>query len=775
MSEADERPVRLRFECSAEADVAWEISGLQLTERLDEPYQLRLELRTDDGAAEPMAMLGASITVTVERGPLTREFCGIVEAVEDGLADQKHVLANLSVVPALMALAHRRTSRIFQEMTIPDILDEVLNEGLGPYERSIDTAFLSADYPAQEYTVQYRETDLDFVHRLMQEHGISYRFKHEDGKEILVLLDSNSAWEPLHSFGNGEGLLPLVQRGGAPGMREDIREFSRESKLRSTVARTAVFDWLAPAAITESENAEVADLGHANGAELTPEREDYEHEEPTTLFGYRTAGLDSAAVDGQVKLRRTLHQRDAVRCMGMSTATGLSPGVKFELLDHPQAELDGQYVVVAIDHAAGDFANPEIPDEAYTNRFECIPAAVEWRPARHTKRPRIPSVQTATVVGPAGEEIHTDEHGRIKVQFHWDRAAGYDENASCFIRVVQPWAGNGWGFVWLPRIGMEVAVTFVDGDPDRPIVTGCLYNGANATPYPLPDDKTKSTIKSASSPGGGGFNELRFEDAAGSEEIYIHAQKDFNEVVLNDHNTTVGNNQTNNVDVDQTQTVHGNQSETIDGNQDMTVSGNRTVHVVGDFTETIDATETRTVTGAVTESFSAGETRTIAADQSETIGGSVTRTITGGVTETVTGALKQTIIGGVSCTTPATFEVTAAAGITLTSAAAIKMVAPAGITIVAPGGTTTVDSFFDSVGGAIKDAFSAKMEIIGLKISMISMMTLTVANNKVDVVNLKVDINRAYFKKDGLKLESGMAAFHQGALNMCAWELTTFT
>src|SRR5690606_38589492 len=173
------------------------------------------------------------------------------------------------------------------------------------------------------------------------------------------------------------------------------------------------------------------------------------------------------------------------------------------------------------------------------------------------------------------------EHGGIKVQFHWDREGQSDENSSCFVRVVQPWAGNGWGFVFLPRIGMEVAVNFVDGDPDRPMVVGCVYNGENVPPYGLPDDKTKSTVKTNSSPGGGGFNELRFEDAAGSEEIFIHAQKDFNEVVLNDHNTTVGNNQTNNVDVDQTQTVHGNQSETVDGNQDMSVGGNRTVAVTG--------------------------------------------------------------------------------------------------------------------------------------------------------------------------------------------------
>ncbi|NJK32659.1 MAG: type VI secretion system tip protein VgrG, partial [Deltaproteobacteria bacterium] len=542
------------------------------------------------------------------------------------------------------------------------------------------------------------------------------------------------------------------------------REFSRESKLRPTVARTLVFDWLAPAETQDAENAEVTDFGSPNGAELTPEREDYVHEEPSTLFGYRSEGLDFAAVENQVALRRKLHERDAVRYVGVGTATGLGCGVKFELLDHPSPEFDRQYFVIAVEHAAGDYAS-SVPGEAYTNRFECLPVEVEWRPDRQTKRPRIASVQTATVVGPAGEEIHTDEHGRIKVQFHWDRAKLYDEQASCFIRVVQPWAGNGWGFVFLPRIGMEVVVTFVDGDPDRPIVTGCLYNGDHTPPYPLPDDKTKSTIKSESSPGGGGFNELRFEDAAGSEEIYIHAQKDFNEVVLNDHNTTVGNNQTNNVDVDQTQTVHGNQSETVDGNQDMTVGGNRTVHVVGNFDETIDGSETRTVTGAVDETFAASETRNISADQSETIGGSVTRTISGSVTETVSGSLSQTITGGVSVTTPATFDVTAAGGVTMTAAGGIKMIAPAGFTVLAPGGTKTIDQDFWKFGGGQGDAFSWQIGIAGIKLDMVGVaMAYTVM--KMEFASVQMTHVSMALENEPLKLESFGEGILMGALSM---------
>jgi type VI secretion system secreted protein VgrG len=756
MTELDEQIVRLGFESDTETE--WEVVNLELSERLNEPYVLRLELRTEDPMAEPLTMLGTAVTVSVERATLQRDLCGIVESVEDGLSDGQHVLAVLTVVPALMALTHRRTSRIFQDMTIPAILQEVLDEGLGPYERSVDVGFLSGNYVEQEYTVQYQETDFDFVNRLMEEYGIVYFFKH-DGVETLTLTDDPSAYEDLVSHNNEGGVLPMVLREAAAGMGENIHLFHRESRLRPTVARTAVFDWLSPAAAQLAEDETVTDLGFTNGAELTPAREDYEHEEPSTLYGYRSAGLDMSAVENQVRLRRVVHQRDATGCVGVTTATQLSPGVKFELLDHPQTDLDGQYLVVAAEHST----NSASAEGGYTVRFECVPIDLEWRPVRKTRRPRLPSMQTATVVGPAGEEIHTDEHGRIKVQFHWDRDGAADEHSSCFIRVVQPWAGNGWGFVFLPRIGMEVAVTFIDGDPDRPVVTGCLYNGANATPYPLPDDKTKSTIKTETSPGGGGFNELRFEDAAGAEEIYIHAQKDFNEVVLNDHNTTVGNNQTNNVDVDQTQTVHGNQSETVDGNQDMTVGGNRTVHVVGDFEETIDATETRTVTGAVTETFSASETRDIAADQTETIGGSVTHTITGdvtetisgGVTQTITGSVTQTITGGQTITTPATYNLTAAGGITMT--------APAGIKMIAPGGTTVVDKFFDSYGAKKFTAYANTISIVGNKLDLVG-NAVGVTNFKFDVVNIKIDLCNFKYANKPMEVKDLPLSVRKGAV-----------
>ncbi len=772
MAEDSEHPVHVRFESDV-LDADWQVAGFRYSEAFNEPFELVVELYTTDLWAEPAQILGANATLTIERGMLTRDIAGIVERIADGVIQQGRLVTQVTIVTAVRALGMRKTSRIFQDMTIVEILQEVLDEGLGPYERSIDTGYLSGTYEAQEYTVQYQETDLQFVHRLMEEYGISYRFKTDGDKDLMLLGDSESAWIPLVSLGNESGALPVNLRDGGSGGREDIRKFQRISKLRSTVQRTLVFDWMAPTSLVDAESKTSADVVIPNGAQLEPEREEYDHGEPSTTYGYRTDGLVVSQVETQVALRRALHQRDAVRCQGTSSATQMSPGCKFELLDHPQADLGSEYLVTEVVHSYGSFAGGEPGTDAYINQFECIPAAVEWRPARRHPRPRIASVQTATVVGPSGEEIHTDEHGRIKVQFHWDRGGAFDENSSCFVRVVQPWAGNGWGFVWLPRIGMEVVVTFVDGDVDRPIVTGSLYNGANATPYPLPDDKTKSTIKSNSSPGGSGFNELRFEDAAGSEEIFIHAQKDFNEVVLNDHNTTVGNNQTNNVDVDQTQTVHGNQSETVDGNQDMTVGGNRTVHVVGNFEETIDGTETRTVTGAVDETFAASETRNIAADQSETIGGSVTRTITGSVTQTISGSatdtiagsLSQTIAGGVTVTTPAAYAVTAAGGIT--------MVAPAGFTVLAPGGTKTVDQDFWKFGGGQGDAYTWQIGISAIKLDLVAMAMAHTAF-KLESVGVVMAATGFKLENEATELKSVGEAITLGVASVFTFGLTVF-
>ncbi len=580
-----EHRVTARFESESESE--WQVAGFRLTERLNEPYEIAVELFTTDLWAEPTRLLGTKATLFIERATLLREVPGIIERIEDGEIQAGHLVIRVILTAGLRALGMRKNSRIFQEVTIPEILQKVLNEGLGPFERRIDIGGLSGNYVAQEYTVQFGETDLQFADRLMEEYGISYRFSSEDGEEVMVLGDSAGAWVDLISLGNHEAMLPVNLREGGSGGREEVRSFRRTSELRSTVVRTMVFDWLTPTPLINAQCRASADLA-INGAKIGPEREEYDHSEPSTTHGYRSIPLDVRELEAGTARRRALHQRDAVRCVGTSTAILMTTGCKFELIDHPHADLGGEYLVTEVIHSFGTHAGSQPGTDAYINQFECIPSTVEWRPTARHPRPRVAGIQTATVVGPAGEEIHTDAHGRIKVQFHWDRGGEFDENSSCFVRVVQPWAGNGWGFVWLPRIGMEVAVSFVDGDLDRPIVAGCLYNGAHSTPYPLPNEKTKSTIKSESSPGGGGFNELRFEDAAGSEEIFLHAQKDLREVVLHDMATSVGCNQSLRVGNNRCKEVGGHEVIAVHKDRIAVIDGSESVHVKGSLDMTID-------------------------------------------------------------------------------------------------------------------------------------------------------------------------------------------
>lgn len=267
--------------------------------------------------------------------------------------------------------------------------------------------------------------------------------------------------------------------------------------------------------------------------------------------------------------------------------------------------------------------------DPYANRFECIPHAQTYRPARRAPKPRVYSVQTATVVGPAGEEIHTDEHGRIKVLFHWDRRDVHDETASCWVRVQQSWAGPGWGFVFLPRVGMEVVVTFIDGDPDRPLVTGCVYNGTNQPPYPLPAEKTKSTMKSQSSPGGSGFNELRFEDRAGAEEIFLHGQRDWNTVVENDVTERVGHDRTRHVRNDEAvhigrhhvQSVGTTRTRSVGEDESVSVGGDRELHIGGDSQRQVGGAERIGIDGDRRVRVQGSERARVGGDRVESVGG----------------------------------------------------------------------------------------------------------------------------------------------------------
>jgi type VI secretion system secreted protein VgrG len=548
----------------------WKFRSFQLEERIDAPYELIVDVTNDDTTADPLALLGQNATLTIERYA-PRDIHGIVRRVERGAGGgtDREMHARLTIVPAVWALGRTRKTRIFQEMSVKDILQEVLSNGLSPLQREVSLD-LQQTYEPREYCVQWEESDLAFCERLMQEEGIWYVFKHDGDKEVMVLGDTVTSFPVLESQGGGEE-VPYSALSQGSGPLEAVLSLVSSRQLVPNKFEVREYDWTR--ASTEFEG-EAALTGSSAASEHEPTMEEYAHGPIVHFSKYAGTAFSGNDAAKQAELWKRRRQVEIERAQARTELTGVTAGMSFTVAGHPVAELDRGWRVAALRSkgAAVGEGGGEVEVE-FSNELELVPADTDWRPARtHFKR-RVHSVLTATVVGPSGEEIFTDAHGRVKVQFHWDRDGQRDDHSSCFLRSMQPWAGQGWGFVFLPRIGMEVVVSFVDGDIDRPLVIGSVYNSTNTPPYPLPDDKTKSTIKSNSSPGGDGFNELRFEDAAGAEEIFIHAQKDMNETILHNHTRSVGANETISVTGNRTKSVDKNETITITGSQKITISG----------------------------------------------------------------------------------------------------------------------------------------------------------------------------------------------------------
>lgn len=454
-------------------------------------------------------------------------------------------------VPWLWFLTRTSDCRIFQDKTVPEILETIFSErGFTDFKNR-----LQGKFEKREYCVQYRETAFNFVSRLMEEEGIFYFFEHEADKHTLVLADKPSEFKPCP-------LQDMVSYKSVVGQdREEdmISEFTITNEVRAGQYTVNDFNFENPT-LDLTTNV-------GGGGDKKFEIYDYPGEYKTKGEGERLVGI---RVDEESALR--------VIITGESTCRGFVSGFRFDLRDHYRRDLNKAYVLTSIFHAADlgtNWHSNEGGDgqESYRNSFQCIPHPTPFRPTRRTPVPVVHGTQTAIVVGPAGEEIYTDKYGRVKVQFHWDRIGQYNETSSCWIRVSHLWAGKGWGAINLPRIGQEVIVDFLEGDPDQPIITGRVYNGESMPPYKLPDEQTKSTLKSYSSKGGGGFNEIRLEDKKGSEQVFIHAEKNQDNRVKNDSLEWVGKDRHLIVKGDQFENVGGDKHLTIKGNQNEKVDG----------------------------------------------------------------------------------------------------------------------------------------------------------------------------------------------------------
>jgi type VI secretion system secreted protein VgrG len=488
------------------------------------------------------------------------------------------------VVPWLWFLSLSRDCRIFQEMDVLEIVEEVFTD-LGYSDFDIRCM---RSYPKREYCVQYRESHLSFVSRLMDEEGIFYFFEHSESTHTLVIADDNSSAEPCPA---AERVRILEE--SPPG--EDVVHALR-AKHSVHLGRVTLrdYDYLKPSLQLESS---------VSGEEW---EESYDY-----------PGLYDDLEEGDRFTRIRLEESEVGRHMvqGTGRCRGFRAGFRFDLEGHYRSDANRTYMLVEVRHEgqAGGYRSGEGGATSYSNHFLAIPHEVPFRPARQSEKPVVRGTQTAVVVGPSGEEIWVDEHSRIKVQFHWDRRGQKDENSSCWIRVASTWAGKSWGAIEIPRIGQEVLVDFLEGDPDRPIVVGSVYNAEQTPPWGLPGSGTISGVKSRSSKGGGGYNEISLEDKKGSELLNIHAQKNMVTKVLNNQSTTVDNDQSVTVHNDQTITVDNNRKITVTGERSETVTKNTSLTVTdGDYLQTVvKGSATIRVKKDVTEVFEENQRTTV--------------------------------------------------------------------------------------------------------------------------------------------------------------------
>ncbi|MFO0615816.1 MAG: type VI secretion system tip protein TssI/VgrG [Polyangiaceae bacterium] len=624
-------------------------------------FQFELTLVSPDAIAFS-DVVGKSATIGFLGPQAPERFAhGIVSRFEHTHDGRKHSYYRLTLVPKLWRLQHRHDSRIFQGKTVPDIVKEVL-QGASLAEGDDFEMKATGNYSPREYCVQYRESDFAFVSRLLEEEGIFYFFKHSDGHHVLVISDEAKSHEPIPDPSS----VPFFASVDGTAPPDAVMRLSTAEEVRP--GKVSLGDWnfkkpsLSLAA--ESQGKKDTDL----------EIYDAPHEYSLPADGTKLS-----------KIRLEELERPRVVASGASGCKRFIAGYVFTLTDHTRDASNRGYLLTRVVHAATDQHQFDGGGERahYSNQFVAIPDDVAFRPERRTPRPTVKGSQTAIVTGAGGEEIHTDEHGRVKVHFHWDRKGSKDDKSSCWIRVSQLWAGAGYGAMYIPRVGHEVIVDFLEGDPDQPIIVGRVYHGANVPPYPLPAEKTKSTIRTNSSPGGGGSNELRFEDKAGSEEIYLHGQKDYNIKIEHDKNQKIGHDETldvvhdktihighdrtKTVDNDQFETIGGNKTidvakdhkETIHQNESLTVGGNETIKIAGHqkvtidktrtedillaHTETIGLAQTSSVGGMWNKSVGAAMTLSVGLKKSESVGGSSTESVGSDKTVTVGGAASETI------------------------------------------------------------------------------------------------------------------------------------
>ncbi|KAB0547007.1 type VI secretion system tip protein VgrG [Pseudomonas argentinensis] len=594
-------------------------------ESLGRLFHYELSLASENSSLKLNALLGKPMGLAVQLADGSdRYFHGIVARCSQTAHRGQFASYQVTLKPWLWLLSRTSDCRIFQSKTVPDIVKQVFRDlGFSDFEDA-----LTRSYREWDYCVQYRETSFDFVSRLMEQEGIYYYFRHEQERHVLVLCDAYGA----HSTAPGYARVPFYPLDDQMRERDHIHDWHLAHEVQPGSLALNDYDFQRPSARLEVRSSIARE--HANA--------DY------PLYDYPGEYVQSK--DGEQYARNRIEaiqaQHEQIRLKG--NARGLGSGHLFNLTDYPRDDQNREYLIVDSEYTITQDLYESGRDSEnfqFDSSLTCIDASQVFRPLPRTVQPIVQGPQTAMVVGPKGEEIWTDQYGRVKVHFYWDRHDQSNENSSCWIRVSQNWAGKNWGSIQIPRIGQEVIVSFLEGDPDRPIITGRVYNAEQTVPYDLPANATQSGTKSRSSKGGtpANFNEIRMEDKKGEEQLFIHAEKNQDIEVENDETHWVGHDRTKTIDNDETVHVKHDRTETVDNNETITIGVDRTEKVgnnesitIGvNRTENVGSNESISIGANRTESVGSNETISIGANRTESVGSNETISIGANRTESV--------------------------------------------------------------------------------------------------------------------------------------------
>jgi type VI secretion system secreted protein VgrG len=644
------------------------------SEGISELFRYEVDLLAEaDTSIDPTDIVGQKVCLGIQADDAGTEryFNGIVSSFEMNGGETEFKNYTATIVPSLWFLTLNKNTRVFQNKTVIDVIKEVLSTySISP---TVDT---SAEYMQMDYCTQYRETDFHFISRLMEQYGILYYFKHSKDDHTLILQDTSSK---LSDCAIQDTFRYAPEQSDTEGYYDFVVQALTSRSTMVTGKHTAWDYSFVRYKTAPDSGAEATTKGPLG--ENAHEKYDYADSAAAYIKKAASDSKINDQADFLVQMRRDSGDAATLVVEGSSNAIAMQTGYTFELTEHPQDSLNVKYLLIHIEHVVQQLPSyrtrtADAP-QPYINTFTAVPSSIPYRPPMRTEKPVVHGMHTGMVVTPSGDDSYMDKYGRVCVQFWWDRERKANTPDNTLLRVAQPWAGKGWGTYFWPRVGDEVLIDFMEGDPDQPIVVGSVYNGVNMPKYDPAGQYTLSGILTRSSKDGGGANanELRFEDLKGSEQIFMNAEKDYDLHVENawhtlvggEQHTQVGSNQFEEVAKDSHLHVKGKQLHQVDGEADLTVSGNQIVEIGGD--------RSHTVGGQIKEE--------VATNYGMTVGENLVQQV--GENHSLTAGMNQQIQTGMNC------NVTAGMTINLMGGLAVNITGGAeGVSIVGPGGFISI-------------------------------------------------------------------------------------